>query len=195
MTEALSSLSKRETASFSIQGISQKLGVTHAAAYRHFADKRDLLAAIAVEGVAHFVRSVEDIRARLESLDRSADPWPLFREGVARFVQFSFENAGYFRAIFHADLEDDREYPELLAARQERFAAMSSLILRCVGGDLPQSELRSKAIAFWAVTYGLSMLFIEEQLPGTIEMPRFDPLQTAQEVARVLENGMKSVAA
>lgn len=54
VSEGIKMLTRDGIASFSLRRLSQELGVSHAAAYRHFSSKEDLLRAIFVEASTRF---------------------------------------------------------------------------------------------------------------------------------------------
>jgi len=54
ITEGLKLLCKNGIAAFSLRNLSKELGVSHAAAYRHFSSKEDLVRAIFIEFSARF---------------------------------------------------------------------------------------------------------------------------------------------
>src|SRR6185503_17019443 len=69
----------------SLRDLARRAGVSHAAPYRHFADREALLAALAEEG---FVL----LAAELEGKPR--------REQAVAYVRFALANPGRFRLMF-----------------------------------------------------------------------------------------------
>ncbi|HNY21881.1 MAG TPA: TetR/AcrR family transcriptional regulator [Treponemataceae bacterium] len=60
ISEGLKTLCKDGFAAFSLRELSKRLGVSHAAAYRHFATKEELLKTIYLEASAQFKRALAD---------------------------------------------------------------------------------------------------------------------------------------
>src|SRR6266581_1440101 len=63
LAEALRVLEEGDVASLSLRDLARRLSVSHAAPYRHFADKDALLAAIAQQGFELLVDVLEDAAA------------------------------------------------------------------------------------------------------------------------------------
>src|SRR5215470_4234330 len=91
---ALRAIEQVGTESLSLRDLARRLGVSHQAPYRHFADKQALLAAIARDG---FARLVERLRAG-PKLD--ADITTALIESGVNYVAFAVENPAYYRVMF-----------------------------------------------------------------------------------------------
>ena len=82
---------------FSLRELAKEVGTTHAAVYRHFADRSALLDALTASGFARLSSYQQ------RELDK-ADPEPL-EQLVAlalAYVRFAIENPGFFALLFNA---------------------------------------------------------------------------------------------
>ena len=89
-----------------LREVTRRVGVTSAAAYRHFHGKEGLLASVATEGF-------RDLAAAMQGAAAEADP--LTRARLA-YVQFALQKRGLFRMMFGPILAERAKYPELSAA-------------------------------------------------------------------------------
>jgi AcrR family transcriptional regulator len=132
----------------------RRVGVSATAAYRHFANKEDLLASVAAEGFRELV-------AALETGAIESDP--LRAVGLA-YVEFALQKRGLFRLMFGPILVERAKYPEL----NEAASAVFDLLQRvAVSADEPPREDRAAGMAAWGLVHGLSSLFIDGLFPET----------------------------
>jgi AcrR family transcriptional regulator len=132
----------------------RRVGVSATAAYRHFANKEDLLASVAAEGF-------RELAAALETGAIESDP--LRAVGLA-YVEFALQKRGLFRLMFGPMLVERARYPEL----NEAASAVFDLLQRvAVSADEPPREDRAAGMAAWGLVHGLSSLFIDGLFPET----------------------------
>jgi AcrR family transcriptional regulator len=132
----------------------RRVGVSATAAYRHFANKEDLLASVAAEGF-------RELAAALETGAIESDP--LRAVGLA-YVEFALQKRGLFRLMFGPILVERAKYPEL----NEAASAVFDLLQRvAVSADEPPREDRAAGMAAWGLVHGLSSLFIDGLFPET----------------------------
>jgi AcrR family transcriptional regulator len=130
----------------SLRAVARAAGVSPNAPYRHYADKDDLLAALAAEGLA-------DVRGRLDRLDGE----DRLVEAVCQGVRFARERPQIFRLIA-GHICSDR--PAVQAAMSEVMLAL----MRALHGP-GEVELTPSRQAFctgvWALTQGLSTMLLD----------------------------------
>ena len=130
----------------------RRVGVSATAAYRHFASKEDLLAAVAAEGF-------RELRAAIETSSRGAHP--LIRGGVA-YVEFAQRNPGLFRLMFGPVIAERAKYPALDAAA----GSVSEFLWRAVAEfDQRPREDNVTATAAWSIVHGLANLTVDGFVP------------------------------
>lgn len=110
-------------AELDLRKVARKAGVSHAAPYRHFADKEALLAAICEEGFEQlnmqleqaFITINDDLEVRLLQFTRI-------------YVNFSIENGALVREMLGGLFVDYQRYPSLVAAMQVAPQLLAKLI-------------------------------------------------------------------
>ncbi|MBY0337057.1 MAG: WHG domain-containing protein [Acetobacteraceae bacterium] len=125
----------------SLREAARRAGVSPTAAYRHFADKTALLAALAARHFAQFGQALGG---------RSFDAM-----GPA-YVRFALERPGRFRLMFGPLLRAAQTDPALQAASAAAFQA-----LRQAAPD------EASALRAWAMVHGLAHLLLDGALPGS----------------------------
>ena len=133
---------------------SRRVGVSATAAYRHFANKEDLLASVATEGF-------RELAAAMETGATASDP--LHGVGLA-YVDFALQKRGLFRLMFGPVLVQRAKYPELDEAGRAVFGLLQRV---AVSADNGPREDNSAGMAAWGLVHGLSSLFIDGLFPET----------------------------
>ena len=188
---ALALVTEEQDWSFSLREVARRAGVSHNAPYKHFADKRDLLAAVAAAGF-------EALRTRLVAAiaeTRSADA-ALVAIGVA-YVRFGMENPAHYRLMFGPTLTAAEGGLPVLAAEAAAGAksVLQDTVLRgaeagCFTASPDrQAELDVAALSAWSLVHGLAMLAIDG-LAGVGASPSL-PDAVVERVARALLDGLR----
>jgi AcrR family transcriptional regulator len=182
---ALALVSEEQTWGFSLREVARRAGVSHNAPYRHFPEKRDLLAAVAAAGY-------EALRARMlaAASDTDTAEAALVAIGVA-YVRFGTEDPARYRLTFGSALAKSGEglpAPVAETAAQAK-AVLGDVILRgaregrFAASPDNQAELDLLVLSAWSIVHGLTMLVID-RLAG-----RDVPI--AEHVARTLLDGIR----
>jgi AcrR family transcriptional regulator len=125
--------------------------VTTAAPYRHFADRDELLAAVAA-------RALSDFAARLgEAADAAETPAQRLAAMAGAYVRFAAQQRPLFDTIFNSGLDKSR-HPELQRA-WEPVDALLTVVLEVCGGDTAAADALSDAVE--ATAHGYAMLLID----------------------------------
>ncbi len=135
---------------FSVAEASRRLGVSAAAPYRHFADREDLLAAVAVRALRVFAEMVAT-----EAGDTDAPEQRLAAMARA-YVQFAAEQRPLFDTLFSAGIDKSR-YPELQQA-WEPVDAFMSVVQEICEGDEAAAEALAEALE--AAAHGHAALLL-----------------------------------
>ncbi|GAN78661.1 TetR/AcrR family transcriptional regulator [Acidocella aminolytica] len=144
-------LAEEGLAGLSLRAVTRRVGVSATAAYRHFADREHLLAAIATSGVW-------DLTTALESADRMAVA-PLAAQGEA-YIRFATTNPALYRLIFGP--ERLGHYPELENALAAAYGVLATRVAKTVSAG----EAADKSLACWCLLHGLADLAIDGRLPA-----------------------------
>ncbi len=154
--------------SVSVRGAARRVGVSHPAAFRHFADKKDLLTAFAARAAAHMAGEMEGLGARAPFLD----------VGTA-YLKFAMQYPGEFRMIFRQ---------ELLNETDEQYQAQMQRLARTLSGSGKTIEkgqrLPLEAVLAWSATHGLASLYLDGSLRD--ELPKGHELDAMAEVLKLL---------
>jgi AcrR family transcriptional regulator len=183
LDEAVATMRAEGVDGLTLREIGARLGVSRTALYRHFADKRALLAAVATEGFRtlrqQLVTAWEEGgrgRAAFESM------------GVA-YVRFAVANPSHYRVMFGGFVDPQACDPELAAEAAGAFQALVDALASLQRDAIMRVDDTVKMARFvWAVVHGVAMLGIDGQLrePGAVEelMPyALDRLRTGIEAA------------
>ena len=135
---------------FTLRALARRVGVTHTAAYRHFASKRDLLAALALDGHQRFAAALAETGATAQTL-----PEALLCISKA-YLRWALENPGVYQAMFGPRLNEDGAHPELERAIADSFAAVEAVCARLgVEGD----QVRDLSVALLTQLHGYVDLY------------------------------------
>lgn len=152
LVAAVELIAERGVGKLSLRECARRAGVSHAAPYRHFANKDAVLNAIAQEGFEWLydaglraMEGIEDARDRLDAY------------GVA-YVRFAIEHPVHVRAMFTLQFEhpggEDKGGPA--------FELLQKTAAEAAGSD---ADPQHAAVAAWALPHGLSMLILDGRIP------------------------------
>jgi AcrR family transcriptional regulator len=130
----------------SLREAARRAGVSPTAAYRHFADKEALLAALALRGFEAF-------GAAMAAAVAAGDAAPYVARGRA-YIRFALARPGRFRLMFGPLLARSAAHPALLAASRQAFLALQAN----AGG-------RDGALRGWGMVHGLAHLLLDGAIP------------------------------
>ena len=160
LAEAIRYVERSGPESLTLRALAARLRVTSTALYRHYASKRDLLAAIAANGFATLMEAHQ--KSELEHRDQPG-AW-LFAVGID-YVRFALQHPAQFRLMFGDELRDCAELSELAGVKRASYDAMGRAIRACAEhnllGDTPAEEVQ---LAAWASAHGTAMLLLDGQI-------------------------------
>lgn len=184
---ALALATEEQRWDFSLREVARRAGVSHNAPYRHFSEKRDLLAAVAVAGF-------DALRARLAAAaEETEEPEAaLVATGVA-YIGFGTENPARYRLMFGPALfVAGAEMPSTVAQAGAAAKAVLARIIACgvrakrfaVSADT-QAEQEGFVLTAWSLVHGLTMLLIDGRAGDAV------PSSLPETVARILLDGIR----
>lgn len=160
---AIALITEQDIGSLSLREVARRVGVSHAAPYRHFADKEALLAAVAEEG---FVGLTE---AMLQQQQQAPDH-PLRRleaTGVG-YVKFAIAHPSHYRVMFGSFLKEQCPHPERAQVGYQAFEVLLNAITAGQqAGAVRSGDALQLALVAWSTVHGLAMLLIDGRLPIT----------------------------
>ncbi|MCC6318307.1 MAG: TetR/AcrR family transcriptional regulator [Gemmatimonadaceae bacterium] len=168
LDEALAIIRTEGVAGVTLREIGARVGVSRTALYRHFADKRALLVAVATEGF-------RTLREQLVSA------WEGSGGGIAGFeahglayVRFAVGSPAHYRVMFGGMADHDVEDPELTEQGHGAFQSLLDVLtdLQRVG-LVRRDDTLVMAEYVWAVVHGVAMLAIDRQLVNRPDVEAF----------------------
>ena len=181
LDSALAIIEEQDIAALSLRQVARRVGVSHTAPYRHFADKEALLAAVAEEGFQEFCRYLEKARdAESTSLNQ------LQTTGIA-YVEYALRYPTHYRVMFGSYCADEDAFPSLTTRANQSFQILVNIIeAGQAKKEIKPGEAQLLALANWSLVHGLAMLLIDNHLG--IEEDAVQPL--IQQTIRLMETGM-----
>jgi AcrR family transcriptional regulator len=156
---AIELIAERGVRNFSLAEASRRLGVTVAAPYRHFADRDELLAAVAV-------RALRTLGAALDA-QVSAEPAQRLASLAAAYVRFAAANRPLFETLFGAGLDKDR-FPEVRSAAEPLTETFTACVMTICADDRDAAEALAGAVA--ATAHGYATLLLDGGFGGAGEV-------------------------
>jgi AcrR family transcriptional regulator len=158
--EALATIRAEGVGGLTLREIGARLGVSRTALYRHFADKRALLTAVATEG---FRTLRQQLVTAWEDGGRGRAAFQAM--GVA-YVGFAVANPSHYRVMFGGFVDQQPRDPELAAEGAGAFQALVDALTSLQGDRVVRGDdILLMARFVWAVVHGVAMLAIDGQLP------------------------------
>jgi AcrR family transcriptional regulator len=152
---ALELIAAKGPAGFTVAEAARSAGVSPGAPYRHFRDRDDLMADVALRGFERF--SDELTRAWN---DGRPDALRAFENLGRAYLTFARDEPAYYAAMFEAALPL-KDHPELAQAGERAFAilrrAAETLSARAPEGQRPPPMMM--ALHIWALSHGIASLF------------------------------------
>ncbi|NER80209.1 MAG: TetR/AcrR family transcriptional regulator, partial [Leptolyngbya sp. SIO1D8] len=182
---ALALIAEKEDAkTLSLREVARRVGVSHTAPYRHFADKDALLAAVAEEGF-HILKRY--LQSGLE--ETSGDALRKLQGSGVAYVKFAISHPSHYRVMFGAFQPGNPDYPSLNAAGEKTFTTLMEAITNGQAtGNIKVGDPQQLSWVAWALVHGLAMLLIERQLPLTDEQ---EIVALAEFATRSLNHGIQ----
>ena len=180
---ALELISAGGVEALSLRAAARAAGVTHAAPYRHFADRTALLSAVAEEG---FNAMAAELRA---AADRAgSDPGDRMRANGVAYVRFAVEHPAHFRVMFGPEVASKGR--ELQSAADAAFGVLLDSLGACQqAGLVKQGEPRELALAAWSLVHGFASLCVDGQIEAAgIDKSEIEPL--TQRLEALLHEGI-----
>jgi AcrR family transcriptional regulator len=150
---ALALIAERGERRFSLAELSRSLGVSAAAPYRHFADRDELLAAVALRALRAFAEALA-----AES-SRSDPPEERLAAMAAAYVRFAAGQPALFGLVFGLGLEGKQRDPELRQAYEAVDAELETGVAELCPDDPAAAGALAEAIE--ATAHGYAALLTD----------------------------------
>jgi len=172
-----------------LRAVARAAGVTQAAPYRHFKDRRALVAAVAEDGFRRLGAAMAAQPSKQKRPRARSNPGEALRQLAVQYVRFAHAHPAESRVMFGEELAPGKENPELRASSRAVFDLLSGGIASLQErGIIRKADPDTIAIAAWAMMHGLVMLSLDQH--ATVAGRSLDDLVTG--VTDLLMNGMKT---
>ena len=160
LDQALVMIGRGGVDALTLREIGSAVGVSRSALYRHFADKRALLAAVATEG---FRSLREQLVAAWEKGGRGRAAFEAMGEA---YIRFAIANPAHYRVMFGGAIDPKAADRELAIEASGAFQALVDALAALQRARFVRDDdTRQMARFVWAVVHGVAMLGIDGQLP------------------------------
>ncbi|WP_394764498.1 TetR/AcrR family transcriptional regulator [Phenylobacterium sp.] len=164
----------------SLRDLAQSLGVSTAAPYRHFPDRRALLAEVAAIGFNDLTAAYA--RAQAEA----ADPVAAMRETARAYLTLAFGRPGLFKLMFASDIVDGEAPASLLGPAQAAWEGLFRAVAAAEPGAEP-AAIKRRAITGWSTLHGFITLVQGGRLKGFMT----EPLTEADLLEAILDKTLR----
>lgn len=155
---ALALLEREGPQALSLRRLAREAGVSAMAPYHHFANRNDLMAAVAQEGFCQ----LQQEKAGLVALSDS-DPAGALVAGTVGYVDFVLARPNLYRLMKGPEFTGPDIHPDLAAAMAAPAASLLAMIRRaCPAIDKQAAIARGKVL--WALAHGLAILALDRQI-------------------------------
>lgn len=174
---ALDLIGQKGASGFTFAEAARWAGVSPGAPYRHFKDRDELIADVAIRGFEAFA-------VRLEKVwnDGKPDPYSALQATGRAYLEFARREPAYYAAMFESGLPPNMSL-ELTEANDKAFDVLVNACEILVE-TLPDGKVKppAKMVAFhlWSISHGIASLFGRgDQARRSLPMPPEDLLEAA----------------
>lgn len=170
LTAALEILESDGLDAMSLRAVARRAGVSQAAPYHHFKDKRAIMAAAATVGHTKLAETARQFR----DLSGGKGYASLIRMGGG-YVAFAKDNPNLFRLMFGPELTDYTDDKEYQGSTKLGIDMITDLLagLMDVGMDAEAGKdaIENSGLTSWCFVHGLAMLIVDNKIvcPDTSE--------------------------
>ncbi len=184
---AVALVTEEQDWTFSLREVARRAGVTHNAPYNHFAEKRDLLGAVAAVGFGRLRARMVAMTADIARADASLNTL------AQAYIGFAIENPALYRLMFGPALAKGHSArpASALIAGAETKTVLEGIILRGAQSGIfavepEDEEAREMAhLACWSALHGLAMLIIDAKAETALT-----PRIIVERLMKYLSNGL-----
>ncbi|MEV4561597.1 TetR/AcrR family transcriptional regulator [Kitasatospora sp. NPDC049285] len=147
-----------------LRAVSRQVGVSHNAAYRHFRDREDLLAAVS----AGCMNRLGELMIRRSGAVDLTDPvdaaWARLNAIGRAYVDFALTEHGWFRTAFSGAVAHGAE-GEVDTTGEDPYSLLAQCLDELVEvGGMPPARRAGAQYAAWSAVHGLAALMVDGPL-------------------------------
>lgn len=164
---ALAVLTEIGPQGLSIREVARRAGVSHAAPYRHFADRDELILAVVEQGF-------ELMQQTMAAEKANAGPAPLdqFAASGLAYVNFALEHPAYYRVMFSGDLLSSTGHVAFQHTSSRAIREMvSDIELGQQMGVLRPGDPVTQALTIWSTIHGFVSIVNDNRIGHLIGKP------------------------
>jgi AcrR family transcriptional regulator len=163
VTSALELLRETRSLEFSLRELARRAGVSHNAPYKHFADKRELLAAVSGAGFEMLTKLMASEMARL------SDPREQLFAMLRAYIDQGVGNPALYTLMFGGYLgSPDHSRPAIELAEAEKAKGLLAGVISAgaLGRAIPhtprnEQKIAGAILACWSLVHGLTLLLVD----------------------------------
>lgn len=150
------------------RAVAERVGVSSAAAYHHYANRAELIGHLAAQGFGELAQALAQRDMRVTGIHK-------LRESSLIYFRFARSNPALYQLMFGPEFATGETIPALLTAREQAFDELKSTIAEVLQCDVQAPEVRRAARAAWSYIHGLTSLVIHGvlQIPPGVTEERF----------------------
>lgn len=160
---ALEILRETQSLEFSLRELARRAGVSHNAPYKHFADKRELFAAVSAAGFETLTKRMAHEVARLDN------PRDQLFAMLRAYIDHGVENPALYSLMFGGYLSGpNRSRPTIELAEAEKTKSLLAKVIVAGGlgramSDTSRNErkIAGAILACWSLVHGLTLLLAD----------------------------------
>lgn len=142
---------------FSLRKVAKEIGVSHAAPYRHFKDKEDLIVEITNKGIAEFYNALAKPFYEYMNQPRRQ----LIELGKA-YIQFAVNNPYLMKILFFSDLKKKIDLSKISGLNNNSYSLLEESVKNCItSGETTIKDVQALSLLSWSFVHGLSALMME----------------------------------
>ncbi len=156
--EAMIVIQKSGPHALSLRELARRIKVSHAAPYRHYPTKEDLLAAIIKDGFDELTRKLNQIRSTEKNLSIQ------FNKMAHAYVDFVKSHPDHARLMFGGFIQNPEDHTECKQSGDSAFEALLATVI-----EMQEAKFFRKtnpvllAHLIWSSVHGFAMLLIDRQ--------------------------------
>lgn len=171
MAEGLRQI-ERQGSELSLRALAKLVGVSYNAPYRHFADRRALLGALAAEGFQLFATAIASPPA-------DAAPLAALKSVGLAYLGFARQRPGLYRLMF-SRYGYSLDHPACKAEAERSFRLMLQAVAGAQAeGWRGQQDTLRQTLSFWAFLHGWASLAAEGLMPPDVAEPTWGQMLDA----------------
>jgi AcrR family transcriptional regulator len=146
---------------FTLREAARRIGVNHRAAYRHFADKASLLAAVAEQGFRDLLAAA---RAEVERAG-AEDPAARLLAAARAYVQYAAHHPAHFRVMFGPRLNEGGHFVAVDRLVEDAYVLLESEVRAGMAlGHFAADPGPHPMVAVWSSMHGLASLVLMKRV-------------------------------